>query len=196
MRSFTVLLITRERLGLATWNFDSSLRLISCVFVPNFQAIALMTLILGHTAIKLWRKNRSHSETAQVRQKIFHLVVCLRYPFIPTNSLLTAMSFFPFFSSEILYAVLLKQKTLKSKFCVKLLSCKRNFVSWKFFGPLPQEHLQNGAPKNQFFKRLKLGRQFFWYQSLFIRQIFWRSWGVPPPRGPPNGFPKTLFWTV
>ena len=31
-----------------------------------------------------------------------------------------------------------------------------------FLGQLPREPPQNGAPKNQFFERLKLGCQFFW----------------------------------
>ena len=43
---FQTLLITRERLGLATWNFDSSLRLLSYMFVPNFEAIGHVTLVL------------------------------------------------------------------------------------------------------------------------------------------------------
>ena len=44
---FQTLLITRERLGLASLNFDSSLRLMSCMFVPNFEAIGHVTLVLG-----------------------------------------------------------------------------------------------------------------------------------------------------
>ena len=38
--------LTRERLGLATGNFDSSLRLMSYMFVPNFGAIGHVTLVL------------------------------------------------------------------------------------------------------------------------------------------------------
>ena len=33
-------------LGLATWNFDFSLRLMSYLFVPNFEAVGHMTLVL------------------------------------------------------------------------------------------------------------------------------------------------------
>ena len=59
----------------------------------------------------------------------------LSYPFIPTNPLLATMRFFLLFSfffllfsSEILYALLLlNHRTSKPIFCVKLLSCKRNF---------------------------------------------------------------------
>ena len=41
------MLITRERLDLATYNCDSSLTLISCIFVPNFLAIGLVSSVLG-----------------------------------------------------------------------------------------------------------------------------------------------------
>ena len=44
---FRLLLITRERFGLATRNFDSSLRLLSAMFVPNLGAIGHVTLVLG-----------------------------------------------------------------------------------------------------------------------------------------------------
>ena len=39
--------MTRERFGLATRNFDRNLRLMSCMFIPNFEAISHMTLVLG-----------------------------------------------------------------------------------------------------------------------------------------------------
>ena len=39
--------MTRERLDPATQNFDSSLRLISCMFISNFEAIGPVTLVLG-----------------------------------------------------------------------------------------------------------------------------------------------------
>ena len=46
VRSFRLLLITRERFGLATLEFlDSCLRLMSCMFVPNFEAIGHVTLV-------------------------------------------------------------------------------------------------------------------------------------------------------
>ena len=35
------------------------------------------------TAPKVWRKKRSHSTMAQVWQKIFHMVMCLKIPFHP-----------------------------------------------------------------------------------------------------------------
>ena len=93
-------------------------------------------------------------------KKYFIGLYVSRYPFIPTNPLLAAMRFisffFPFFS-WFLYALLLNHNTSKSNFCVKLLSCKCNFFSRNFLGQLHQELPQNGAPKNQFFERLKLG---------------------------------------
>ena len=67
------------------------------------------------------------------------------------------LSFFSIFFFLNLYVLLpLNHKTSKSNFCVKLLRCKHNFVSRNFLGLHPK-----WGPKNQFFKRLKLGRQFF-----------------------------------
>ena len=40
------MLITQEQLGLATCNFDRSLKLMSYMFVPNFEAIDYVTLVL------------------------------------------------------------------------------------------------------------------------------------------------------
>ena len=44
-----------------------------------------MTLVIGpKNHLKRWRKKRSHSKTAQVRQKNFPWLYVLRYSFIPT----------------------------------------------------------------------------------------------------------------
>ena len=107
-------------------------------------------------------------------KKHFIWLYVSRYHFIPTNPFLAAMRFFsfffllffpfsfPFFSSQFLYALLLlNHKTWKSNFCVKLLSCKCKFLSRNFLGQLHQEPPLNGAPKNRFFERLKLGCYFF-----------------------------------
>ena len=57
-----------------------------------------MTLILEpETATKVWRKKRSQSKTAEVRQICFTRLDVLKYPFIPTNPLLAAMRFFCLF---------------------------------------------------------------------------------------------------
>ena len=56
------------------------------MFVPNFEAIGHVTLVLEpKTAPQVWRKKRSQSKTALVRQKIFHMVVCLKIPFHPNQ---------------------------------------------------------------------------------------------------------------
>ena len=90
--------------------------------------------------------------------KYFILLYVSRYPFIPTNPLLAAIRCISFFfSSKILYALLLlNHNTSKSTFCVKLLSCKRNFFSRNFLG-----QLHWNPPKNQFFEWLKLEFYFF-----------------------------------
>ena len=51
-----------------------------------------------------------------------------------------------------------KPQNTEINFFVKLLSCKRTFVSRNFFWPLPRKPTQS-----QFFELLKLGRQFFLY---------------------------------
>ena len=110
-------------------------------------------------------------------KKYFIWLYVSRYPFIPTNPLLATMrfvffffSFFPFFPFFLLFflffflifvVLLLNHKTSKSNFCVKLLSCKYNFFSRNFLGQLHREPPQNGAPKNPFFERLKLGCYLF-----------------------------------
>ena len=129
------------------------------MFIPSFEAKNHVFRFWNPKIVrKVWRKKRSHSKMANVRQKIFHMVIYLKIPFhLCTNPLLAAMGFF-FFSLLSWYAfLLLNQKTSKSNFCVKLLSCKRNFVSQNFFGPLPQELHQNWVPRYQFFEWLKLG---------------------------------------
>ena len=44
---FQTLAPNSRTVWLATWNFGYSLRLMSCMFVPNFEAISLVTLISG-----------------------------------------------------------------------------------------------------------------------------------------------------
>ena len=86
-------------------------------------------------------------------KKYFIWLYVLRYPFIPTNPLLAAMRFisFLFFLPNFCTLFSLNHKALKFNFCVKLLSCKRNFFSRNFLG-----QLHRNPPKNPFFERLKL----------------------------------------
>ena len=86
----------------------------SCRFVPNFEAIGHVTLVLEpENRPASSAKKRSQSKTAEVRQKIFHRVICLKTPFHPNQStfdrdevyfffflfFLFFPFFFPFFSS-------------------------------------------------------------------------------------------------
>ena len=92
-------------------------------------------------------------------KKYFTWLYILRYPFISVPTHFWPQWVFSFLNW---YAfLLLNQKTSKSNFCVKLLSCKRNFVSQNFFEPLLQELHQNWVPRYQFFEWLKLGGTFF-----------------------------------
>ena len=108
---------------------------------------------------KVWGKKRPYSKTALVRQKIFRmviLVICCKILFHLYQPTFGRdeffFLFFPFFSSKILYTLLLNRKTSKSNFCVKLLSYKRNFVS-RFLASLaepPQNGRLYGTPKRKF----------------------------------------------
>ena len=58
-------------------------------------------------------------------------------------------------------------------------------------GPPP-----NGPHKNQFFQQLNLGCQSFFDIGRYLTDKYFEvppSFGVPPPRGPPNGLPKNNF---
>ena len=96
--------------------------------------------------------------------KCFLWLYVLRYPFIPTNPLLAAKSFFFLFFFLNFVRSSPKPQNSKFNFCVKLLSCKRNYFSRIFLGQLYRGLPQNGAPKNQFFERLQLECYFFCYQ--------------------------------
>ena len=113
----------------------------------------------GFRTRKPSRKFGVKSDLSQKRlkygKKYFTWLYVLRHPFIPTNPLLATMRFisffFVFFSSKILYALLLlNHKTQKFNFCVKLLSCKRNFFSQNFLGQLSQELPKMGPQKIHF----------------------------------------------
>ena len=143
----------------------------SCIFVPNFEAIGHVTSVLEpeKRPASLALKSGFSQKRLKYGKKYFIWLYVSRYPFIPTNPLLAAMrfiSFFFFFFFSFFFFFLPKfctlffsynHKTWKSNFCVKLLSCKRNFFSRNFLGQLSREPPRNGAQKNQFFERLKLG---------------------------------------
>ena len=170
------------------------------MFVPNFEEIDFLTLVLGlENCPENRHKKRFHSKTAEVRQKIFHMViVCLKIPhylyqatFGKDKFFPFFFPFFPFFSFQILYAFLfLNHKTSKCNFCLKLLSYKHNFVSQNFEGPLPAD-TPKLSPKILFFERLKLGWQFFFDIIRYLKDKYFDVvWGLPPIRVTP---PKINF---
>ena len=68
------------------------------MFVPNFEAIGHMTLVLEpENCPQVWRKKRPQSKAVKVRQKIFHMVVCLKIPFHPNLPTFGRDKVFPFF---------------------------------------------------------------------------------------------------
>ena len=128
----------------------------SCMFIPNFETICHVTLVLEpKTASQVWRKKSSLSKTALVRQKIFHTVICLKILFHPDQPTFDRdeVVFFPFLNFFFLpksCTLFLNHKTSKSNFCVKLLRSKRNFVSQSFFGQFLQKPLKMGPQKSIF----------------------------------------------
>ena len=69
------------------------------------------------------------------------------------------------------------------------------FLSRNFFGQLHRESPQNGAPKNQFFERLKLESYFFFDISRYLTDKYFDAvWGCHPPEDPPNGPTKNQFF--
>ena len=80
-------------------DFGSNLRLLSCMFVPNFDSISYVTLVLEpETPPKVWRKSGLSQKRLKCGKKYFTWLYVLTYPFVPINPLLAAMSvFFLFF---------------------------------------------------------------------------------------------------
>ena len=94
-----------------------------------------------------------------------------------------------------MYDLLLpNHKTSKSNFCVKLLSCKRNFVAWNFWGRLPREPPKMGHPKIYFLNGLSRGASFFDFSRYLTDNYFDISWGYHPPWGPPKRTPKNQLF--
>ena len=67
--------------------FWQQFEIIELYIIPNCEAIGHVTSVLeSETAPQVLRKKRRfQSKTALVRQKIFHLVVCLKTPFHPNQ---------------------------------------------------------------------------------------------------------------
>ena len=95
---------------------------------------------------------------AQVGQKIFHMIICFRCPFISTNPLLAAMSFFFVFLVFLLLNLVRsfspKPQNVEIKFLCKVVVQQTQFCVPKFFWTLPQYTLQNEAPKIHFLNTL------------------------------------------
>ena len=99
-----------------------------------------------------------------------------------------------FFSFLILSALLLNYKTSKSNFCVKLWSCKRNFVSRIFFWATPPRNPQYGAQKISFFDCSSLSDSFIFYIGRYVSEkCFDIVWEYHPTRGLQMDPPKINF---
>ena len=165
------------------------------MFVLNFETIGFRTQKLP---LKFGVKSSLIQKRLKYDKKYSTRLYVLSYLFIPTNSLLATMrffSFFPsfFFSSLILYALLLlNHKTSKSNFFVKLLLCKRNFVSRNILEPLPWETPQNRAQKLNFLKMKTAQTRVlvFLISADINRQIFRHTLEDATPTGTPQ---KSIF---
>ena len=125
----------------------------SCMFVPNFEAIDRVTLISKpENSQKFGVRSSLSQKRLKYGKKYFMGLCALKYRFIPTNPLLATMRFFLFFFPflNLMHSSSPKPRNSEIYFYVKLLGCKRNFVSQKFLGRLPQELPQNWPQKINF----------------------------------------------
>ena len=89
-------------------------------------------------------------------KKYFH--ICLKIPFHPSQPTFGRDEVYFFFFSFFSFFFFLnfvrssspKPQHIKSNFCVKLLSCKRNFFSRNFLGQLQRELPKMGPQKSNF----------------------------------------------
>ena len=91
----------------------------------------------------------------------------LKHPFIPTSPLLGAIKFFFFFSfffPNLVHLSSPKPQHIKIEFLCKVVVLQTQFGLPKFFWVTLPGTPSKWGPKNQFFERIKLGRQFFLYQ--------------------------------
>ena len=84
------------------------------MLVPHFEAIGHVASILEpKTAQQVWRKKRSQSKTAQVRQKIFHGIVCLKMPFHPNQPTFGRDEVYFFFFSFFFFLIFVRSSSPK-----------------------------------------------------------------------------------
>ena len=124
----------------------------------NSEAISDVTLVLGpeNRSESLAKKAVSFKNNLSTA-KIFHVVTRLKIPFYPYQPTLAAMKFFScvlflFFSFFFFLSLVRsssKPQNIQISLYVKLLSCKRNFVSRNVFWLLLRK-----PPKNNFLSGL------------------------------------------
>ena len=124
------------------------------------------------------------------------LLYVLRFPFIPTNPLFATMSFFFLFCFCFLNLVrssFSKPNTSKSNFCVKLFSCKLNFVSRIFLGPLLQNPPNMGPLKLIFLIAQARVIVFFDISRSLSDKCFDIVWGYHHPPRALKRIPQNQF---
>ena len=131
----------------------------SYVFVLNFEAIGDVTLILGLK--KPPRKDGVNSDLSQKRleygKKYFTWLYVLKYPFIPTNPLLAAMSFFfhfSFFFLNLVCSFSPKPQNIEIYVLCKVIELQTLFFHPKLFGATTQKPPEMGSQKINFFNGL------------------------------------------
>ena len=129
----------------------------SYMFVPNFEARDF-----GFRTQKLLRKFGVKSglsqNTAQVRQKIFHMFVCLEIPFHPNQPtfgldeifFLSFCLFFPLFFFLIFVRSSPKPQNIKIYFLCKVVDLQTQFFLLKLFGATPPGTPKMGPQKINF----------------------------------------------
>ena len=102
---------------------------------------------------------------AQVWQKIYHLIIGLKIPLHPHQPTFGRDEIYYFFSLSFLNLRSSPHpQNLEINFLCKVVELQTQFCLPKIFLVTPPGTPQNEPPKNQFFKQLKIGRYFFFYQ--------------------------------
>ena len=126
----------------------------------------------------------------------FTWLYVLRHPFIPTNPLLAAMSFFfPFFSFffflNFVRSSSPKPQHIEIQFLCKVVELQTPFFLPKFLGQLHREPPQKWGPKKSIFLTAQATVLLFFAISRYLTEKYFDIvWGCHPPGIPPNGPPK------
>ena len=173
----------------------------SCMFVPNSEAISHVTLVFGAENLPkgLAQKTRLIQKRLKYGKKYFTRLYVLRYSFIPTNPLLAAKRFFLFFFFFFLNLVrssFPKPQNIEIEFLWKVVELQTRFCLQKIFWKTPPRTPKMGAKKSIFWTVQARAPFSFDIIRQVANKYFDTVWGYCTPPRPPKWIPqKWLFWT-